>query len=1100
MAKRYKQRTGNCKPTSSIQKTRDLVYSDGGTIGGVIRNVWNEVGRTGQSSFSGVDPNGVDLKAITYAKRAENMFRYDLINGAIDDDWNDDDDPDGNSTSLIREYYYDQGKKEIKKGKKALPKWEYACRPDYTYEEEYFQHIFNWPTSHTTVARKIAGRIQEDINCTTTSTDGQGNTTSSSSSSTVYWPLTSTYPSKNLTLSKVVSKLYYIDNDWNYVELPLNADGSVNGDAVTDRIGEPIIYHGGTDDKTKLFFHYVVEGTAVATDNVIAVGDQINGITVSNIVNYIVDVALKRTVSKHAKKRTEDREVSQSQFLAANPNHTSQLYTDTKAWIKLNSADGIEIGDIIWGKGIAKNTVITGVDEVRKRVYISNTIRAKKVKILKIRNDTVNKVNKNTLCYAVLASDASFSADGNYSVTRNGASTGITICARAGAGIINRSAVVGIYNSKNKKDVEYEPIFYASDPNCEKIKISDANGEYTLGTRVYGDNSRDEGLYLMNSPATNTSYQIAAMYYAATNGPIDKANLEGWISQYNRNGNNILEIYGAINAYALSTLGGKKVAGAIDDTCGDPIVIDYTKVYNPVVELSNITDNIQSVSTGVEDICITETDKEPVPTSLNDVQERFKEVVAKSISKSSYLSEEYYKKLISDDDSLFNRINTATNISLNSIPKATKIDNLPPQIEGQDQSGQRFISESYRNLPPAMDRVKYLISDIMIGTDEDLNPTLNLDPATTRNQPKIIISSIPVWSVPAGATYSHTFGSATQKSAASFTVSTSTNSYSGLETITTSYTGPTPASITETTGSGDSSTTCVYTYSWMVPTGNRIYKEHKETFEQGGYVQGTNWHIHPDIRDLDNKDWPDDDRESEHLQMQGPVYPKTIWAPNINYQRDFHKMFWFRPSEVTELIGETIENSGNPYLDDPIRAKITQTIGAGDTTIHVQSTDGFLSSGYLIIPKYTKKFYTVETANSDSQYTYAGEEIIYYKSKTSTTFENCERECFGTTSEFITTIPVTVIETGVRYQIVSLGTTNWKNVGAPDNAQVGTIFVATGDGEGSGTVKIYGTTDEEVPDPDYIAGVEKPPLLPSISSYEKGHSISQHWIFRLKED
>lgn len=1131
MAKRYKQKTQNCKPSSRVnynekrflryQKDINIIGGGTGTYEGdtypavhnVIPRVWNEVGAgSGYSSFPGVDPNGVNLNAITYGRRCEDMHRFDLIAGAPDD-WDDADDDGAIDSSLIHEYFYDQGRKEVKKGKKSVPRWEYYCRPEYTYEEEYFQHIFNWPTTHSTKERKIAGVIQDAVT-TYSASGGDPPTCEVSGPVYSYYEVNATYPSQSLTLSKVVSKIYYIDDNWDYQEITLNSDGTISGDAVTDKIGEPIIYHGGTDDKTKLFFHYVVEGTAIATDNIIAIGDQINGITVSNVVNYIVDVALKRTVFRHSAKRTEDKEVSQSEFLAANPNHTAQLYTDTKGWIKLNSADGIEIGDIIFGKGVAEGTIVTGVDEARKRIYISNTIRGKKVKLIKIRNDTVNKVNKNTLCYAVLASDANFTADATYSVTRNGASTGITICARAGAGIINRSAIVGIYNSKDKKDVEYEPIFYSSDPNCQKVKIEDSNGEYTLGTRVYGDNSRDEGLYLLNRPDTKLAYEISSMYYAATNGPIDKSNLEKWINRYNSLESNtsssilsinpILTIYSEINSYAQSTLGGKKVAGAIDDTCGDEIVIEYTQVYNPFVQMGDIQEKVTEMKPAINDICLVDTNPDRPATSIDGIQEKFKEIIRNSVSQSSFLSQDYYNRLVANDDSLFNRITDASNLSLKAIPTSTNINNLPPQIEGQDTSGERFIAKSYRDLPPSTDRVKYYITDLLIGNDDDMNPTLNLDPGTTHNQPKIIISSIPVWTGAAGATYTDTADLTT----VTFTVSVTNNSYGGIETIDVTHSGPTPAIVfvPDPPPACPPGSYVQHVYSWLTPRGHRVFKDHKETFDQGGYVVGTNWHVNPDIRDLENKNIPEDDRktkeeeEKDHLNMNFPVYPRNLWAPNISYQRDYHKMFWFRPTEVTELIGETIENFGNPYLDAPISSKITQTIKPGDTTIHVQSTSGFLSSGYLIIPKYTKKFYTVETSNAEGQFAYSGEEIIYYKSKTDTTFENCERECFGTSSNFVSTISVRTIERGVRYQISSLGTTNWQDIGAPEGASVGTIFVATKDGDGSGTVTIYGTTDKEVPDPTYIGGVEKPPLLPSISSYEKGHSIAQHWIFRIKED
>ena len=47
-------------------------------------------------------------------------------------------------------------------------------------------------------------------------------------------------------------------------------------------------------------------------------------------------------------------------------------------------------------------------------------------------------------------------------------------------------------------------------------------------------------------------------------------------------------------------------------------------------------------------------------------------------------------------------------------------------------------------------------------------------------------------------------------------------------------------------------------------------------------------------------------------------------------------------------------------------------------------------------------------------------------------------------------------------------------------------------------MKIYGTGMEEIPVPELIAGVEEPAMLPSISSYDKGHSVAQFWVNRIR--
>ena len=452
MAKKFKKKTGNCKPTSAVNKLKTLGYSGGGsaTIPDIIRNVWNEVGRTGFSTLPGVDQNGVPIKAITYALRDPLMFRYEYPDAIADyDDSNAD---TVLSSILSSNYYYEQDTDFRKKGKKQIPRFERYCRPDITYDEEYFQHIFNWPTSHTLRERKVGGFIEEQIVCTTTTanTAGEGqpsNSTTSTSTTYVMHTPTANY-NGSFSLDKVESELYYIDDKWGYQPLVLDSAGRITDEAVSDRIGEPIIYHGGTDDD-KLFFHYVLQGEgtpeSVGTSNLVAIGDTINGATVTNIVNYVVDVALKRTVSRHSRKNINS--------------------VQEPAFLKLNSADGIAIGNTITGKGIRSGTTITSVDESSNRVYLSQAVSRKKVKVVKIFDTAVNSVSKNTLCYAEI-SGGSFAADATYSVLRGGQSTGITVCARAGKGIINRSAIVGTYFSKGKKEIEYRPLFYSADDSC----------------------------------------------------------------------------------------------------------------------------------------------------------------------------------------------------------------------------------------------------------------------------------------------------------------------------------------------------------------------------------------------------------------------------------------------------------------------------------------------------------------------------------------------------------------------------------------------------------------------------------------------------------
>lgn len=1132
MAKKFRNRIDNNKP--NYDATERTISRNGVQINGVIKNVYNEVGKSDYSSHVGTDPNGQPLQLITYANRDPLMVRFEYIRDYAGGLNSDTDQIEIDSILSSPNYSYDHDTEFQNKGKKQIFRYENKSRPYTTYDEEYFQHIFNWPTSHTLKERTVGAFIDQTNTCTGAVTTFEH---------------AATYPGGSMTLDKVVSELYYIDDKWGYQPLNLNADGSIQDSTgeITDKLGEPIIYHGGTDDNC-LFFHYVVDlvdTNAVSTDNLVVVGDTINGATVTNVVNYVTDIALKRIVSKHPKKGDIDVDTTAQRFIDLG--YTQSDFDSTKSWLKLNTSDGLAKGMTVAGRGIREGTVVTAVDEDRNRVYLSETLNDKKVKIVRFFDDLINKVNKNTLCYATISGGSGFAVDTNYQVLRGGSSTGITVCARAGKGIINRSAIVGTYFSKNKKEIEYTPIFYSADPNCEKSYYEDDNGVYILGTVVWDDGSRDEGKYLLTEPKTTESYRIATIYTSFTYSLIDKDTLELFIT--NENSPNYINIYDSINSYVKTNLNGKKAAANFDDICRDDLVVNYSLAYFPLLEDNDIKVKVSQISSSVEDDCRISTDTVPTVPSIDDFKKRIKDIVDKSVESSTFLSEDYYKRLVSNEDSLLNRLSSGTNLINNSVPTKTKVDNSPPIIEGQDDSGVRWIAKNFRDLPPAMDRVKFFIGDVLVARDKDLDASLNLDPATTVNQPKIIIRSKPRW-IWGGAnswsnTKTHIGCPASWTSTIAVTVNLDSEGY--LDTITSnSLSNSTVNSaddINEAIGEynllnalapiallqgeqnisagvgispaveiiiceGDPPTIGTCSRAWSAPSPKDANKNinfgekaepwdfTKVSSEQVGYISATNWDLNPNLRDLDNIDRSDD---SDILNPTISIYPKTIWAPNINYQMDFHKMFNFRMEELSELIGESIENSGNPYLDDPIRAKIRRTIQPGDTTITVDSTDGFLSSGYLIIPKYCKKLFTTETGNVDSQFTYCGEEIIYYKSKTATTFENCERELFGTTSDFEITLPAHSMETGVRYRIESLGTTNWENVGAGKNAEVGTVFVATKDGDGSGTVQIFGSNSDEIAS-ENIDVYEDPPKIPVISSYETGFSVSQHWIFALKED
>ena len=1215
----------NCKPSSSTNKTGTLRYtiktsstdsegnvtwSDGGerSISGIIKNVWNEVGDGSNSSFSGVDSNGNDIKAITNGVRCENMYRYNIMEPA-NDDWVDDDDLNlVDDAGLLKQYVYTQGRKEVSEGNKSVGRYEYYCRPEYTYEEQYFSHIYNWPTSHTTVPRKIACLVEDQVTTYTTVSDGE-NTSCESSVSYSYYEAATTYPAQNLSLAKTQSKLYFINDDWSYSELFLNDDGTINNSEYKDKIGNPYIYHAGTEDYTKLLFNYTDVDNS--TNKVLAIGDTVAGATVTNVVNYVINVAVKRNASIHSNKRQKTKGMLSS---------SDAGYEDTKGWVKLNNTKDINVGDKVWGDGIAQDTLVTAVDIGNSIVYLSKTVRKKKLKKLFFGGDNINKVDKATVCYAEFSSNLNLTADSVHAVTRADGKPSFNIIARAGAGIVNRSGIVGTYFSDGKKEVEYLPIFYSADQSCEKITVSDNNGEYALASRIYEDNSRETDLFVLIKPKTREAYQIGSIYMAATNGPIDKEDLEKWLKRYQQD-SNWITIFNGINEEVKQKYNGKRVSGTVDSACGDLINMEFSQVYFPVEELDILDKYTGGVNAEFQDygICDFYTPPSEQGGTFEEQKEKVKEIIDNAVSSTSLLSEDYYKRLVSNDDSLLNRITAGLEATEAAKIDNTKIKELPPQIEGQDSSGRVFRVDSYRELPPAMNRVKFFMNDLVVGTEKDFNPQLDLDPGTTHNQPKIIVASVPVWT---GANnHSETISVDLSSVTIAAIVNTQNfNGTTGIDTITTSVSGPNPASVKVP----DLPLLCdyaIHNYSILSPNNksDTVLKDHKKDFAAGGYVTGTNWHVHPDLRDLDNKCWPDefDTEENDFLEMTGNLHPKILWRPNVNYQRDYHKMFWFRPNEVSDLIGQTIENTGNPYQDDPVMATITDSVGETDTVINVDSTRGFLSSGYLIIPKYTKKLFNLQHGNKDSIFTYYGEEIIYYQSKTKTTFEGCIRNCFDKSSKYPTIIPVSDIEVGTKYKIKTLGDTDWQSLGAV-KGEVGEIFTATkeadttgvikiqmifewddnpnnaglaaeivswvgtniffeqdgtkekgrqkqtvevssgayalnfvgtrlkvsdkvikfydGDGNdtnasvrlevkdsygqditakfeddgdllvtgdvndpGSGTVTIVGQTEEEIPSEDTVTGMIADPLLPSVSSYDSGFSIAQHWIYRTKE-
>lgn len=1299
-------------------------------VEGLNKHSQFEVGSGTGSSFSGSDSYGNDVKAITYSHRMPNMSRYDLAIG-----FNDIDEGSGNTefSELIseRRYVYSQDF-EGADLKKQIPKFELESKPNDTYEEQYFQHVFNWPTSHTIKSRKISGVVDYKETCLS-----EGEVTSTTTVTQETTEHTFNY-TNTLNLHSTTSKIYWIvpgsgedgTSNWSYQEIVTDDIGRVqggNGDiqptfdtngqltvsgtgssevtltlewddepgyagkaidsiefagekwirdgagetgkvtkkvilesgqtydvtlngnsggyviqnnqvilrdedgddinakfkidfisnAATEKLGSPIVYHGGTDDDC-IFFNYVeskggndsnisstfvhrfndntnttnqltssnsnftiearsedddnssgnnkkgrkhyvitftgkkvtsvkdvritvnadttasgkteklvpskikiknenqirvwfqtdsggnsfvrnwtveIGGLTSGTTDVIAIGDMVNGATVTNVVNYVVKTGLRRTINANSPKGTTQKRISEAGFIDLG--YTSSQYNSIESWVRMDDVSDVEDGALIAGEGIEDGTVIVGVDDVNNILYLNRVVQSSKPKVVTIINDEVNRVSKHTLCYATISGGSSFSADTTYNVSRNGTNSGIKVIVRAGKGIINRSAVVGTYFSYGKKNIQYQPIFFSADQDCEKYVEEDSDGnEFTLGTVVWDDGTKSAGKFLLTRPSTtnDSAYKIASIYLSFTLAPIDRETFEVFLKEYEEN--NIIHVYGLMNAYAKSTLNGKKAALVEDDICRDNLDLEYFQAYDPFLEADDINVKLESVNDSITDDCvvtneiINENANENGSTdyeTIDDVKDRFLEVIQNSVKTSSILSQDYYDKLIADKDSLFNRISDGSDILKNTVPKKSKVSNLPPQIEAEDSSGKIFTKPNYRDIPPALDRVKFFTTDLQFSDKRAIDPTINLDPTTTYNQPVMVVRSKPNWNATSTAPHVETITGTEYSSSIVVTVNNDSNGF--VDTITTS-----PGAITITS---TLDVDCTRTATWSSPVDGTDKEFYDRAAWSDNYTIATNWFLPPDLRDLY---YEERENDNDLSLPTAKIYPEVIWQPNVSYQMDFYKMFHFRMKELSEMIGETVLNRGNPFIDETLSARLIQDLGRRDTTIKVDSTAGFFSSGYLIIPKYTKKVATGETGNHSIEYTYVGEEIIYYGSKTDTSFENCRRALFNTTPGFESTIDVNELEKGVRYRIESLGNTNWKKIGAPTKKpEVGTVFVATGDGKGSGTVSLFGGNNEEIPDEELVGGVVPDPKVAVISSYERGFSLAQFNVFSLLE-
>jgi hypothetical protein len=959
---------GNCRPKKeNVQKTISYTPPLSGTIGGIVfavapanfthtKNYWYEV-----------NPVSDTRKFIQNAQKQE-TYTTTSIN-VPSGETNDGDVTFTNQT-------FTQQKYETDVNGNATPVFDRECRADYSYDEQYFYHIFEWPTTHS-LSRVVGGYQQ------TTSSTITGNTALEGQPS-------------NSTTSGLSSVSLYTDTVTS--SLSLNKVDSV----ITGAPSNSFIYHGGTDD-SKIFFTYE---TASATATVVKVGDVINGWTVSKVLNYVVDKALRKRVSNQSTKGK------------------------TPSYVYVGSKTGISLGDGVIGDGIASGTTVTAISSTDNKITLSTALTSTKIKSVVFTSSAVNKVNLSTLCYAELSGgSANFVVDTVYNATGSGASINV----RAGKGISNRSAVVGIYFSSGKKTVEYSPVFYNKSRDCDQVITYEKEADYIVGTITLNDGTELLANQLLCvNPKTNTAVMVNEVYWKNFNRPVDKTKLLYWIDYAVSTNSNYDKLEQIIIDDVKSLLQGKKVVKCVDDVCGNQIEQEQYNVYNPYKELSLAKTLVDSVSQIAYDPCASE--RSNPAYSADELKSIVSNNIQNAIS-SSFIAmpEEMYKQFVTNDNSLMNNIMKAID-SIEGSVLDKQISNIPASVKGENKSSVRLVHDKFTRLPPKFSRVDYLVSDLTFTSDTDVI----LDDAS--NKITFTISSIPRWT---GTVSSGSYSGDSFTTANGITVTTSrTNGYID-NIVTTAGTIPqptTPSIIGLPVGS-----TSTAARTWIAPTAG-------------------------------------DD------SLSARPYPFTIWNNITNQQKDYSKTFSFRVEEVSNYLGECLDNKGNSFLDYPVYATLTSNLSSVSTTISVNDTSQFLSSGYLIIPKYLEKKEQSKTGNVESYFYYLGEEIIYYNDKTNTSFNNCTRAVYDTTSTFeLVTTAGDFIE-GVKYEIKTLGSTNWQSIGAPEGATVGTIFTASGMGSGTGDAYTFEST---------ITPFENSPEVNAvIHSYDKGFKLAQFWPYK----
>lgn len=1057
-----------------------------------------------------VRPPDATRKTITNGAKQEKL-RKSIIQVP---DLNNPENSNGEVTNFVDTVYYQQEYEIVSSGNDVVtskPVYMRHCRADASYDEQYFYHIFEWPLSHTLPSRPAGGITVTTPPPAPPSSDGE---------TTVSCPI---YAVESVDVSGTMN-LARVDSEVTGVP-----EGSV-------------VYHGGTTDN-KIFFFY--ENTT--NKNMIAVGDTINGWKVDKVVNYNSEYlneksvrtteTVRRRVSKVSDKNktpsfifvnnnngTEDRVISvgdkvsgygiqpdtvveniqglkiflskplkyknrrkvrnvaftktelvnniSNQILCyaeisggsanftkdayygkntpATPQYTSTIYhvfdDNNNKNIQLTTSKDIKVvaktQEDPGGSGDGTNrkhyevtfldgTSITTANDIQISITDDQTASGFPKKSFVSKIDIVNTKTFRIWFRRFDNQDNGYVR--GWSVTRvqgQAALAGNRIKVVAGKGIIDRSAVCGVYISNDKKFYTYTPLFYSKDSFCEPSPLEDVTGKYILGNVMLNDGSyRIKEKFLCVSPGNNEVYDINSIFWTHFQRPAEKAEIETWVPRLKNS--NFLLIQNEIVDAEKAILKNKTVLSVRDAECDNIITPDYTKVYYPYQEIDTFNQYLNPVQAQSSyDDCVDV--KSADAYTAEEISNKITSNLQESLNLSNLnLPEEMYKQIISNENSLQNILLNAVKTIDSSVPKSTTIPNLPPLIEGEDQSGKIYKTFTGYRIPPRFKSLEYVIDDFSFVSDSSLIPD------TEENKITITLKSIPRW---------------TGNASAGGQTGADINPMDGLRIVTNKDSNGFVTSITV----------------------------QSEPFNSiGGGIPGFA---------TSTKSW-----------AAGPA-PQYIWHGEANfgsdpygtnYQIAFPKVLNFRVNEVSKTIANAVKNKGNPFMDEPPYAKLTQDLKSGDTTIKVNDTSQFISSGYLIIPKFIiKKEINPETKNETLRHYYLGEEIIYYKDKTETQFLGCTREMFNTTSTFEESSNSGFIESGLTYIIKTLGTVDWKKYGAPDGYRVGTVFKATADGSGSnesGEVYLFGSILVPFQGSTFVS-----------HSYQKNNYLSQYWPVEIQ--